>query len=84
MSPHICIGTKENAKDLERLKEMGITHVLNCAKQLPSAHPREFVHEKLDITGETLFGTDPTLTETKALLAGRGGNPFLHVIAARL
>lgn len=52
MSPHVCIGAREDAKDAERLKEMGVTHVLNCAKQLPSAHPRDFVHQRLEIIGE--------------------------------
>ncbi|CAM9377622.1 unnamed protein product, partial [Hapterophycus canaliculatus] len=37
VSPHVCIGAKEDAKDLSTLKELGVTHVLNCAKQLPSS-----------------------------------------------
>lgn len=51
VSPHICIGTREDAKDLEALKELGVTHVLNCAKQLPSSHPKEFVHARLELAG---------------------------------
>lgn len=51
MTPHICIGAREDAKNLQALKELGVTHVLNCAKQLPSSHPKEFVHARLEITG---------------------------------
>ncbi len=52
MSPHICIGAREDAKNLNALKELGVTHVLNCAKQLPSSHLKEFVHSRLEIVGE--------------------------------
>lgn len=58
MSPHICIGAREDAKDAARLKEIGVTHILNCAKQLSSAHLKEFVHEKLDILGELPYRLD--------------------------
>lgn len=51
VSPHICIGTREDARNLEALKALGVTHVLNCAKQLPSSHPKEFVHARLDLVG---------------------------------
>lgn len=51
VTPHICIGAREDAKNLQALKELGVTHVLNCAKQLPSSHPKEFVHARLEITG---------------------------------
>ncbi|CAN0024558.1 unnamed protein product, partial [Ectocarpus sp. 12 AP-2014] len=49
VSPHICIGAREDARNLEALKELGVTHILNCAKQLPSSHPREFVHARLEL-----------------------------------
>lgn len=52
MSPHICIGAREDAKNLEALKELGVTHILNCAKQLPSSHSREFVHARLELAGQ--------------------------------
>eukprot|EP00752_Nemacystus_decipiens_P012738 g11282.t1 len=50
VTPHICIGAREDAKNLQALKELGVTHVLNCAKQLPSSYPKEFVHARLEIT----------------------------------
>lgn len=70
MSPHICIGGREDAKDVVRLKELGVTHVLNCAKQLPSAHPKDFVHERLEILGE---GKPSTPTNDDGGWAGGGG-----------
>lgn len=51
VSPHICIGAREDAKNLKALKELGVTHILNCAKQLPSSYPREFVHARLELAG---------------------------------
>lgn len=54
VTPHICIGGKEDARNLEHLKGMGVTHILNCALQLSSAHPKEFVHKRLEILGEEL------------------------------
>ena len=55
VTPHVCIGSREDARDLDRLKDVGVTHVLNCAKQLASAHPREFIHARLELEGEKVL-----------------------------
>lgn len=31
-----------------------MTHALNCAAQLPNAHPRDFVYERLELMGERM------------------------------
>jgi hypothetical protein len=31
------------------LKELGVTHILNAAQQVPNFHPRELVYLKLDL-----------------------------------
>ena len=34
IKPNIWLGNKANAYDLEKLKEIGITHILNCAQEI--------------------------------------------------
>jgi len=38
----LFLGNREMAKDARRLKQKGITHVVNCAEELPDYHPKEF------------------------------------------
>lgn len=38
----LYLGNREMAKDLRRLKEAGVTHIVNCAEELPNYHPRDF------------------------------------------
>ncbi len=38
----LFLGNREMAKDARRLKEKGITHIVNCAEELPNYHPKEF------------------------------------------
>lgn len=33
--PHVLIGNQRDAADLERLKELGVTHIINVTSQLP-------------------------------------------------
>eukprot|EP01112_Ceratiomyxa_fruticulosa_P005789 TRINITY_DN16631_c0_g1_i1.p1 TRINITY_DN16631_c0_g1~~TRINITY_DN16631_c0_g1_i1.p1 ORF type:complete len:452 (-),score=99.19 TRINITY_DN16631_c0_g1_i1:21-1376(-) len=46
------LGSHENAKNKELLKELGITHVLNMAGELENEHPNDFqyLHVKIDDT----------------------------------
>ena len=45
------IGSKRDAANLDRLRELGVTHVLNVAKQVPNSYPNDFVYLKLDLVG---------------------------------
>jgi hypothetical protein len=40
----LYLGNREAARDLARLKEAGITHVVNCADELPCYHAGELVY----------------------------------------
>jgi protein-tyrosine phosphatase len=51
---NLYLGDRESAIDLRRLKEAGITHVVNCASELPNYHENEFVYLPL-----MLFDPDP-------------------------
>lgn len=35
--PNLYLGDKYNASDLEELRRLGVTHIINCAKDLPDA-----------------------------------------------
>jgi protein-tyrosine phosphatase len=50
----LYLGNRDSARDLRRLKEAGITHIVNCACELPNYHEGEFVYLPL-----MLFDPDP-------------------------
>src|SRR5262245_47765703 len=52
----LYLGNREAARDLRRLKEAGITHVVNCADELPNYHDEHFVYLAL-----RLHDPDPEL-----------------------
>jgi len=45
--PNLYIGGEENAKDFEWLKYRGITHIVNCARELKPHFPNEFEYINL-------------------------------------
>jgi protein-tyrosine phosphatase len=51
---NLYLGDREAARDLRRLKEAGITHIVNCASELPNYHEGEFIYLPL-----MLFDPDP-------------------------
>jgi hypothetical protein len=44
---NLYLGNRESARDLRRLREAGITHIVNCASELPNYHESEFVYLQL-------------------------------------
>ena len=47
--PGIWVGGQRAAQDKERLKKIGIKHILNTATQLPNYHKDSFVYLKIDL-----------------------------------
>ncbi|MGL4555574.1 MAG: dual specificity protein phosphatase family protein [Gemmataceae bacterium] len=45
----LYLGGREDARDLKVLKQAGVTHVLNCAVELPNYHPGEFAYLRMDM-----------------------------------
>jgi atypical dual specificity phosphatase len=45
----LYLGNREAARDLRRLKQAGITHVLNCTCELPNYHEGELVYLALGL-----------------------------------
>lgn len=52
----LYLGNREAARDLRRLREAGITHVVNCSTELPNYHEGCFEYLALDLTDP-----DPTM-----------------------
>jgi len=46
---HIILGNRESAMNADKLRSMGVTHVLNVCHQLPNFHPKSFVYVKVEI-----------------------------------
>jgi hypothetical protein len=45
----LYLGNREAARDLGRLREAGVTHVLNCTCELPNYHEGELVYLALGL-----------------------------------
>lgn len=81
--PNLLLGDREDAGDLRRLRAAGVTHVLNCAKELPCRFPGEFIYLRLDLTDP-----DPALVRQIDRACDfidtgrRGGTVLVHCTAA--
>src|SRR6478672_2298807 len=40
----LYLGNRESARDLRRLEEAGITHIINCTEELPNYHEGRFIY----------------------------------------
>ena len=54
----LYLGNRESARDLRRLREAGITHVVNCAGELPNYHEGH-----LDYLAVRMADPDPNFHE---------------------
>ncbi|CAN0395569.1 unnamed protein product, partial [Phaeothamnion confervicola] len=84
VSQHLCIGGQAEAADRQRLMGLGVTHVLNAARQLPNYHPEFFVYLKLDL----IDNPDQPLAPHRAAAVGflrhveaLGGRALVHCVA---
>jgi hypothetical protein len=57
ISHHIVLGGREEANDRQMLRDLGVTHVLNAAQQLPNYHEGSFVYLKIPIIGAHYIGS---------------------------
>jgi len=46
---HIVLGSKRDASNKAKLDNLGITHILNMAQQVPNFHPNEYIYHKINI-----------------------------------
>ena len=42
--PDLLLGDRGDAKDRERLRTRGVTHIVNCSRELPCHHEDEFTY----------------------------------------
>ena len=51
----LFLGSGQDASNMERLREHGVTHIVNVADDVKNFHPEQFVYCNLDVTD---FGED--------------------------
>lgn len=54
LSNTILLGGRSDAEDLDSLKRLGVTHILNVAVQCSNCFPQSFVYMKIPMLGEEL------------------------------
>lgn len=60
--PHVFIGDRDDVEDLQMLKELGISHIVNCAAQVrPPRHAGEFIYLHLPLIDSEGFDMRPFL-----------------------
>lgn len=47
--PGLLLGAQDVAKDLARLRRLGVTHVLNVATGVPNCFPADFTYKRLNV-----------------------------------
>ncbi|XP_015926858.1 dual specificity protein phosphatase 19 [Parasteatoda tepidariorum] len=47
--PGLLLGSQDVAKDLARLRKLGVTHILNVATGVPNCFPAEITYKRLNI-----------------------------------
>ena len=86
LTKHIVLGGRDDASSLEVLNEMGITHILNMAQQLPCYHEatKKFIY--LHIPLQDTVDTDVTAVMPVAArfiknVEAKGGRVLIHCIS---
>jgi hypothetical protein len=51
ITDNLLLGGREEAENAGLLLDMGVTHVLNTAQQLPCYFPQQFVYLKIGLIG---------------------------------
>ncbi|XP_063714994.1 dual specificity protein phosphatase 19-like [Symsagittifera roscoffensis] len=49
LKPYLFVGSEDLSRNLEKLKEIGITHVLNLATYCPNSFPDDFTYLQIKI-----------------------------------
>ena len=49
ISEKIFLGNEDGSNEKEKLKELGVTHILICGNQLAAKFPDDFIYKKLSI-----------------------------------
>jgi hypothetical protein len=81
---HILLGTQEMAFNREELLMTGITHICNCAEQIPNYFEGEFVYMKINLVDKTTEEILPHFQPVSNFLKRvetLGGRALIHCVA---
>src|SRR5437867_1737428 len=79
----LYLGNRESARDLRRLEEAGVTHIVNCTVELPNYHEGRFVYLAMKLLDpDPCFGQ--RIAEACAFIddARRQGKVLVHCFAS--
>lgn len=79
---NLYLGNCKNAHDIEGLKKVGITHILNCAREIqPKGEDQEFVYKQLDLVDKSHQDILHVMDEALKFMfdaTKKGGKLFVH------
>lgn len=82
--PYLLVGGREDAEDLPRLLQLGVTHVLNAAASLDAAHAAHFLYLKLELDDDDDEDVASAFAAAIAFIADAkagGGLVLVHCVA---
>lgn len=83
---HVVLGSRDNAASREQLYDAGVTHIVNCAKQVSNYYEGEFVYIKLnlhDSTTEDLIPHFQTVAKFLKRVEVLRGRALIHCISGQ-
>lgn len=81
---NVWLGSIQEARNEGWLKSRGITHIVNCAKEIPNYFPHSFDYLRLDmndVTNQPLGGNVEKACEYITDVVDGGGIVFVHCYA---
>jgi hypothetical protein len=84
INDYIWLGSQEDAQDLEKLSALGVTHVLNVARQCPPVHEMDFLYLRIDLLdhpGEDLTSAFAAAFDHIRDARACGGQVLVHCVA---
>ena len=79
----LFLGDVDDAADLDPLKQQGITHIVNCARELTCYFPNDFEYLALGLKDPDPAFIDCVDSACRFIDVGRqAGNVLVHCIAA--
>lgn len=84
ITDNILLGGRENASSKSELLEYGVTHILNCAQQLPLFFPNDFICMKVPMLDSPTHSIERWISKCLAFLdhvEAVGGRCLVHCIS---
>ena len=64
----IVLGSATDANNIEFLKKIGVSHILNAARGLINSHPKDFIYHNLDLEDNVQANLGPCRDEVNKFL----------------